>query len=231
MPSPSESFIAQASRLVEAARANERAVRDLDETAQILMTAVEDLAEIEGLADALGGLADQAALVRDAVGEVAVVGAAAEELAQTRLAMEGAAQSLRSVLERVDAVASRAEDLDRRLAELDGRLSEALDRVQAAGLDGALARIDSLDAKLDRLLELFSHHGEAFFERVEPQVARLEDVAQRMDAPAMADELADVLATNHQLFEAIDAIRAENSDAQAFWDALIEDWHRRQGRA
>ena len=44
MPSPSESFIAQASRLVEAARANERAVRDLDETAQILMTAVEDLA-------------------------------------------------------------------------------------------------------------------------------------------------------------------------------------------
>ncbi len=231
MDSPSESFIAQTSRLVEVARANERAVRDLDETTQILTAAVEDLAEIEGLSDAIGSLADQAVLVRDAVGEVSIVSEAVEELAQTRSALEEASHRLQAVLERVDAVASRAEGLDRRLDELDERLSAALDHIESASLDASLERIDSLDAKIDRLLELFGHYGSGFFDRVEPQVARLEEVAQRMDAPAMADELADVLATNHQLFEAIDDMRAENADAQAFWDSVIEDWHRRQGRS
>ncbi len=226
-----DSFIAQTSRLVETARANERAVRDLDETAQILMAAVDDLSEVEGLADAMGSLAEKTSLVSQAADEISSACRAADGLVEARSQLEGATEGLSAVCERIDAVAAHVEELDRHLGELDGRLAQTLERVRSSSLDGMLDRMDELEAKIDRLVDLFSHHGEAFMERVEPQVARLEDVAQRMDAPAMADELADVLATNHQLFEAIDAIRSESVEAQEYWDALIDDWHHRHGRA
>ena len=230
MPPAPESFIAQASRLVEAARANERAVRDLDETAQLLAAAVDDLAQVSSLADALRDLTGQVEAVQAATREAREVVGAAEALAQTREAAERAVRDMQVVSGRIEAVTERAQELDGRLAELDGRLSQALDAVEQAPLAHTLERIERLEAKVDRVLDLLTYHGEAYAERVEPQVARLEAVAERMDAPAMADELADVLATNHQLFEAIDAMRAEGADAQAYWDGLIEDWHRRHGR-
>lgn len=230
MPPAPESFIAQASRLIETARANERAVRDLDETAQLLASAVDDLSQTASLADAMRDLGSQVETVRAAVQEAQAVGEASGALAQTREVAERATRDVLAASERIEAVASRAQGLDERLSELDERLSKALDAVESASLDGVLERIERLEGRIDRVLDLLTYHGDAYVERMEPQVARLEAVAERMDAPAMADELADVLATNHQLFEAIDAMRAEGSDAQAYWDAVIEDWHRRHGR-
>ncbi len=223
-------FAAQAARLVEAARANERAVRDLEEAAQILAAGVDDLARAEGLAEALGGLSDQVERVRAAADEVRGACDAAEALGDARAAAEDATAHVRSIETRLASVAERAGALDALLEEADGRLAQALDRIDRAGLEGALARIDALEEKVDRVLGLLTFQADAFAERVAPQVERLEKVAERMDAPAVADELADVLATNHQLFEAIDAMRADNAGAQAYWDEVIEGWHERHGR-
>lgn len=223
-------FAAQAARLVEAARANERAVRDLEEAAQLLAAGVDDLARVEGLAEALGGLSAQVARAREAADEVRRACDAAEALAGVREVAEEAVGRVRSVEGGIAAVAARVEALDGRLGEADVRLASALDRIDQAGLEEALLRIEALEGRVDRVLGLLSFHADAFVERVGPQIDRLEKVAERMDAPSVADELADVLATNHQLFEAIDEMRGENADAQAYWDELIERWHERHGR-
>ncbi len=223
-------FAAQASRLVEAARANERAVRDLEEAAQLLASGMDDLVHAEGLAQALAGLSAQVGRVRAAADEVRGVLEAAEGLGEVRAAAEEATGHVHAIEERLSSVADRALKLDERLAQADGRLAQALDRIDQAGLGAALERIETLEAKVDRVLETLSYQADSFVERVGPQVERLEKVAERMDAPAVADELADVLATNHQLFEAIDAMRNENADAQAYWDEVIEGWHGRHGR-
>ena len=223
-------FAAQAARLVEAARANERAVRDLEEAAQLLAAGVDDLARVEGLAEALGGLSTQVARAREAADEVRRACDAAEALAGVREVAEEAVGRVRSVEGGIAAVAARVEALDGRLGEADARLASALDRIDQAGLEEALLRIEALEGRVDRVLGLLSFHADAFVEHVGPQIDRLEKVAERMDAPSVADELADVLATNHQLFEAIDEMRGENADAQAYWDELIERWHERHGR-
>lgn len=227
--SASAGFAAQAARLLACARANERAVRSLEEASQILAEGVDELAHAQELAEALEGLSDQVELVRAAAREVRGASAAAEEFARMRDVAERAIGHMSSIEEALAGVAERAAALDERLSRLDGRLSQALDRVEGAGLDATLERIEALEDKMDRVLELLGSHADAYAERVEPQVARLEEVAERMDAPAVADELADVLATNYQLFEAIDAMRSENADAQAYWDGVIEKWHRRHG--
>ena len=228
--SASTGFAAQAARLLACARANERAVRSLEEASQILAEGIDELAHAQGLAEALAGLSDQVELVRDAAREVRGASDAAREFARMRDVAERAIDHMSSIEGALTGVAERAAALDERLSRLDGRLSQALDRVESAGLDATLERIEALEDKVDRVLELLGSHADAYAERVEPQVARLEEVAERMDAPAVADELADVLATNCQLFEAIDAMRSENADAQAYWDGVIEKWHKRHGR-
>ena len=223
-------FAAQAARLVEAARANERAVRDLGEAAQLLAAGVDDLAGVEGLAEAIGDLSEQTERVRGAADEVRRACEAAEALGGVREAAERAIEHVRSVEEGVAAVAARVGELDGRLVEADRRLGAALDRIERTGLEEALSRIESLEAKVDRALGLLDPQADAFAERVAPQIERLEKVAERMDAPAVADELADVMAANYRLFEAIDAMRAENADARAYWDEVVERWHERHGR-
>lgn len=228
-PATSAGFAVQAARLVEAARANEGAVRDLEETAQILAAGVDELAGARGLAETLSDLGAQAARVREAADEVRGARDAVEDFAATRAACEQAAADLRVVAERAGSLAERAAALEERMGEADARISAALDRLEHADLDVVLGRVDALEAKLDHVVELLGSHAGAYAERVEPQVECLARVAERMDAPAVADELADVLATNRQLLEAIDAMHGENADAQAFLDAFVEDWHVRHG--
>jgi len=222
-------FAAQAARLVEAARANERAVRDLEEAAQILAAGIDDLAEYAELGDAVGDLSGVVGEVRGAADEVRAAVAAAGELAQVREAAEQATAHVRSLSERMGRVAEHAAELDERLAKLDEDLTGALEHIDRMGLDASVARIVALERRVDRVLDLLTNQGDAYAARVAPQIDRLEAVAEHMDAPAMADELADVLATNYLVVELLNTMREQNAQASDYLDAAIQDWHDRHG--
>ena len=218
---PAESFALKVSSLVDAARANERAVRDLDETVQILAAGVDDLARMSELAEGIRGLAGQTEAVCAAAAEVSHAYEAAEGFTRTREALERATSQVEAASERAERLCELVASLDERLSAMDERLSDALDRVEQAPLDVALERIEGIEGRLDRLTGLLTVQADVFADRIEPRLERLERVAERMDAPSVADELADVLATNYQIFEAIDAIRSENGDAHEAFDAKL----------
>lgn len=225
----SAGFAAQAARLVEAARANERAVRDLGEAAQILAAGVDDLVQAGDLAQAVRGLAEKADAVRGASVAACEAVEAAGDLDRMRASVEEAVARMRSTAGRLDAIEQACSRLDGLLLGVGERLDAALAHAAQADLDAALGRIDALERKVDRVLGLLEAHGDAYEERFEPRVAELERIAERMDAPALADELADVLAADYRLFEAIDAMCADQADARTYWDGVIDDWHARRG--
>lgn len=182
-------FAAQAARLVESARANERAVHNLEEATQILAANVADLEDFSATAEALQELAARI----DEAGEVAAaMGAVAEELAPVQGVAERALCQMRELGSQVEGLAERVERLDEGLGRLEEQLTGACERI---------GRIEAVECEIDRLLSVFTVQADAYAARVEPQLAHLQAIAERMDAPAVADELADVLAASYRVLE------------------------------
>lgn len=182
-------FTAQAARLVETARANERAVRDLEEAVHLLADNLEELEGFSHTAETLQRLAEG----------IEVAGGAAEAVADAVVALETAQAAADEAVAQMRALDERALELSQRWTQLD----ERLERLEAV-LDPAVervGRIEAIEGKLDRLLQALAGQADAYADRVEPQLARLETVAERMDTPALADELADVLATSLRVLE------------------------------
>lgn len=183
------SFVVQAARLVEMARANERAVRDLEEAVHLLANNMEDLEGLSHTADTLRGLAEG---IEAAGGMAEAVADAAAGLETAQAAADEALVQMGTLDERALELAQRWARLDERLERLEAALNPAVERAE---------RIEAIEDKLDRLLGVLTDQADAYTGRVEPQLARLEAVAERMDTPALADELADVLATNLRVLE------------------------------
>lgn len=183
------SFVVQAARLVEMARANERAVRDLEEAVHLLANNMEDLEGFSHTADTLRGLAEG---IEAAGGMAEAVADAAAGLETAQAAADEALVQMGMLDERALELAQRWARLDERLERLEAALNPAVERAE---------RIEAIEGKLDRLLGVLTDQADAYTGRVEPQLARLEAVAERMDTPALADELADVLATNLRVLE------------------------------
>ena len=192
-------FAAQAARLVEAARANERAVRDLEEATQILAASMEDVSAFDATAEALRELGSQ---VENARASATSLEEATAGLDEAQALMEAALAQARALEERVGTLADRFDTLDETLGHLEESLSRAGERAE---------RIDAIERKLDQLIEVWTRDADVYVARVGPQLARLEAVAERMDAPALADELADVLAAAQRVLEVVD--EAEPRDA------------------
>lgn len=198
---PASGFAANAARLLDAARANERAVRDLDEATQLLAGGMEELARVEGLAEELAGLEEQTGRAAEAAEELRGAVAAVEGIAGAAHAAREASERAGELLERTESLAGRVEQLEGRLAELDGRLGAALEHVEALDLPATLARLEAVEGALDRVEALLARGADTYVERFEGRIAELEQVAERMDWPSMADELADVLACTRRVLE------------------------------
>lgn len=188
-------FAQQAARLVEAARANERAVRGLEEAAQALASGVDELAVVAEASEAFARLGERLEEARAVAEVLEDASESAADLAAAADAVELAARRAQDFAERAQALGASLDAVGEKIERLEGSLGGALARLE---------RIDAVEATLDRLLALFCDQADAYAARVEPQLARLEAVAERMDAPAVADELADVLATTCRLLEAVE---------------------------
>lgn len=112
---------------------------------------------------------------------------------------QGFAQQAARLLESARANERAVRDLEEAVQLLDAET-----RVDPASL---LARIDGLAQRLEALTAQLEQQTSAYESAVESRLARLEELAERLDAPSVANQLAAILATNQRILEHVDSSR------------------------
>jgi uncharacterized protein YicC (UPF0701 family) len=110
---------------------------------------------------------------------------------------QGFAQQAARLLESARANERAVRDLEEAVQLLDAET-----RVDPASL---LARIDGLAQRLEALTAQLEQQASAYESAVESRLARLEELAERLDAPSVANQLAAILATNQRILEHVDS--------------------------
>ncbi len=204
---PSGGFAQQAARLLESAHANERAVRDLEEAVGLLAEGVGELAACEGLAQSLGDLASQAQLVRASAEHVRACCEAAGDFSRVAQASEDALAAIDKTCDEVEALAGSAEALAQGLTVLDERYAQALAALERMDADALLVRLDGLERRVDAVVARLEERQDAYDSALDARLSRLETLAERLDAPSVANQLAAILACNQRILEHVDPQR------------------------
>lgn len=110
---------------------------------------------------------------------------------------QGFAQQAARLLESARANERAVRDLEEAVQLLDAET-----RVDPASL---LARIDGLAQRLEALTAQLEQQASAYESAVESRLARLEELAERLDAPSVANQLAAILAINQRILEHVDS--------------------------
>ena len=157
-----ERFARQAARLVETARKNEEAVRDLAEVAQILAMGVDELASVGGLAQILSDVDVHVRQVSEVADRLREAVGAMSQLAPSVEALETAYAKIAREAPAVVDLAKRTETAREELADVDESLTRVSRQLAESDVQVLLRRIDALESKVDHIATLLQDGAPAY---------------------------------------------------------------------